>query len=240
MSEYDFLIVGAGLYGATFARLATDDGYKCLVIDRRDHIAGNVYTEDVNGINVHKYGAHIFHTSDKEVWDFANRFAEFNRYTNCVVANYKGELYSMPFNMDTFNKMWGVVTPAEARAKLDEQIALGKVDEPKNLDELKHDILSARTELYKNKRNARKYCRFALEQHTIPFAPHLLFPQFMDDSIEAERNLSMRMNIILLTKCAELWAFGDRISKGMSIEIARARRKGQTIRFFSDDCKEVN
>ena len=135
MSEYDFLIVGAGLYGATFARLATDDGYKCLVIDRREHIAGNVYTEDVNGINVHKYGAHIFHTSDKEVWDFANRFAEFNRYTNCVVANYKGELYSMPFNMYTFNKMWGVVTPQEARAKLDEQIALGKVDEPKNLEE---------------------------------------------------------------------------------------------------------
>ena len=135
MGEYDFLIVGAGLYGATFARLATDDGYKCLVIDRRPHIAGNVYTEDVHGINVHRYGAHIFHTSDKAVWDFANRFAEFNRYTNCVVANYKGELYSMPFNMYTFNKMWGVVTPAEARAKLDEQIALGKVDDPKNLEE---------------------------------------------------------------------------------------------------------
>ena len=126
MSEYDFLIVGAGLYGATFARLATDDGYKCLVIDRRPNVAGNVYTEDVHGINVHKYGAHIFHTSDKEVWEFANKFADFNRYTNMVVANYKGELYSMPFNMYTFNKMWGVVTPAEARAKLDEQIALGK------------------------------------------------------------------------------------------------------------------
>ena len=135
MSEYDFLIVGAGLYGATFARLATDDGYKCLVIDRRPNVAGNVYTEDVHGINVHKYGAHIFHTSDKEVWEFANKFADFNRYTNCVVANYKGELYSMPFNMYTFNKMWGVVTPAEARAKLDEQIAMGKVDEPKNLEE---------------------------------------------------------------------------------------------------------
>ena len=135
MGEYDFLIVGAGLYGATFARLAADDGYKCLVIDRRPNVAGNVYTENVNGINVHKYGAHIFHTSDKEVWDFANKFAEFNRYTNCVVANYKGELYSMPFNMYTFNKMWGVVTPAEARAKLDEQIAMGKVDEPKNLEE---------------------------------------------------------------------------------------------------------
>ena len=135
MSEYDFLIVGAGLYGATVARLATDKGYKCLVIDRRSHIAGNVYTEDVNGINVHKYGAHIFHTSNKEVWEFANKFADFNRYTNMVVANYKGELYSLPFNMYTFNKMWGVVTPAEAQAKLEEQRALGAVAEPKNLEE---------------------------------------------------------------------------------------------------------
>ena len=135
MSQYDFLIVGAGLYGATFARLATDGGYKCLVIDRRAQVAGNVYTENVGGINVHKYGAHIFHTSDKEVWDFANRFAEFNRYTNTVVANFKGEIYSMRFNMYTFNKMWGVITPEEARAKLDEQIASVKIDEPKNLEE---------------------------------------------------------------------------------------------------------
>ena len=135
MSQYDFLIVGAGLYGAAFARLATDGGYKCLVIDRRGQVAGNVYTENVCGINVHKYGAHIFHTSDREVWDFANRFAEFNRYTNTVVANYKGEIYSMPFNMYTFNKMWGVITPEEARKKLDEQIASVKIDEPKNLEE---------------------------------------------------------------------------------------------------------
>ena len=135
MSQYDFLIVGAGLYGASFARLATDGGYRCLVIDRRAHVAGNVYTENVGGINVHKYGAHIFHTSDREVWDFANRFAEFNRYTNTVVANFKGEIYSMPFNMYTFNKMWGVITPEEARKKLDEQIASVKIDEPKNLEE---------------------------------------------------------------------------------------------------------
>lgn len=135
MSQYDFLIVGAGLYGASLARLATDGGYKCLVIDRRDQVAGNVYTENVGGINVHKYGAHIFHTSDREVWDFANRFAEFNRYTNTVVANFKGEIYSMPFNMYTFNKMWGVITPEEARKKLDEQIASVKISEPKNLEE---------------------------------------------------------------------------------------------------------
>ncbi|MBR2524316.1 MAG: UDP-galactopyranose mutase [Clostridiales bacterium] len=135
MSDYDFLIVGAGLYGASFARLATDDGYRCLVIDRRDNIAGNVYTENVHGINVYKYGAHIFHTDDDAVWKFAQRFAEFNRYTNTVIANYNGELYSLPFNMYTFNKMWGVITPDEARAKLDEQIAMCHVDEPKNLEE---------------------------------------------------------------------------------------------------------
>ncbi len=121
MSKYDYLIVGAGLFGAVFAREAADKGYKCLVIDKRPHIAGNVYTENVEGINVHKYGAHIFHTNLKEVWDYVKRFAVFNRFTNSPVANYKGELYSLPFNMYTFNKMWGVVTPDEAEAKIDEQ-----------------------------------------------------------------------------------------------------------------------
>ena len=135
MAQYDYLIVGAGLYGSVFARLATDSGKKCLVIDKRSNIAGNIYTEEVNGINVHKYGAHIFHTSNKEVWDFVNRYAEFNRYTNSPIANYKGEIYSMPFNMYTFNKMWGVVTPEEARKKIEEQMADSKVDEPKNLEE---------------------------------------------------------------------------------------------------------
>ena len=135
MSNYDYLIVGAGLYGSVFARLATDSGKKCLVIDKRDTVAGNIYTEDIGGINVHKYGAHIFHTSNKEVWEFVNKFAEFNRYTNSPIANYKGEIYSMPFNMYTFNKMWGVVTPEEARKKIDEQMANCRVDEPKNLEE---------------------------------------------------------------------------------------------------------
>lgn len=135
MSEFDYLIVGAGLYGSVFARLATDSGKKCLVIDKRDTVAGNIYTEDVNGINVHKYGAHIFHTSNKEVWEFVNKYAEFNRYTNSPIANYKGEIYSMPFNMYTFNKMWGVVTPEEARKKIDEQMADCRVEEPKNLEE---------------------------------------------------------------------------------------------------------
>ena len=132
--KYDYLIVGSGLYGSVFAHEAAAEGYKVLVIDKRPNIAGNVYTEKVEGINVHVYGAHIFHTNNKKVWDYVNRFAVFNRFTNSPVANYKGELYSMPFNMYTFNKMWGVVTPAEAEAKINEQRA-EITGEPKNLEE---------------------------------------------------------------------------------------------------------
>lgn len=133
--KYDYIIVGAGLFGSVFARQATDAGKKVLVIDKRNHIGGNIYTEQVEGISVHKYGAHIFHTNDKEVWSYLNRFTEFNRYTNSPVANYKGELYSLPFNMYTFNKMWGVITPDEAKAKIAEQRAAAGIDEPKNLEE---------------------------------------------------------------------------------------------------------
>lgn len=132
---YDYLIIGSGLYGAVFARQAADAGKKVLVIDKRDHIGGNVYTEKVEGIDVHKYGAHIFHTNNKEVWDYVNQFATFNRFTNSPVANYKGQLYSLPFNMYTFNKMWGVVTPDEAAAKIAEQKAAAGITEPKNLEE---------------------------------------------------------------------------------------------------------
>ncbi len=135
MKQYDYLIVGAGLFGAAFARQAMDAGKKVLVVDRRSHIAGNVYTEPVAGIQVHRYGAHIFHTNDREVWEYLNRFAEFNRFTNSPVANYHGELYSLPFNMYTFNKMWGVVTPAEAEAKIEEQKKACGITEPKNLEE---------------------------------------------------------------------------------------------------------
>ena len=131
---YDYLVVGSGLFGAVFARQATDAGKKVLVIDKRSNIAGNVYTEKVEGINFHKYGAHIFHTNNMEVWNYVNRFATFNRFTNSPVANYKGELYSMPFNMYTFNKMWGVVTPEEAAAKIEEQ-RQEITREPQNLEE---------------------------------------------------------------------------------------------------------
>ena len=133
--KYDYLVVGAGLYGAVFAREAVNAGKKVLVIDKRDHIAGNVYTEDIEGIKVHRYGAHIFHTNNKEVWDYVNRFAVFNRFTNSPVANYHGELYSLPFNMYTFNRMWGVVTPEEAAAKIEEQKKEAGITEPKNLEE---------------------------------------------------------------------------------------------------------
>lgn len=131
---YDYLIVGSGLYGSIFAREATNKGYKCLVIDKRDNVGGNIYTEKVEGINVHKYGAHIFHTNNQKVWDYINQYATFNRFTNSPVANYKGELYSLPFNMYTFNKMWGVVTPEEAAAKIEEQKSEVK-GEPQNLEE---------------------------------------------------------------------------------------------------------
>ncbi|MBQ7345423.1 MAG: UDP-galactopyranose mutase [Oscillospiraceae bacterium] len=133
--RYDYLVVGAGLYGAVFAREATKAGKSVLVIDKRPNIAGNVYTEEVEGINVHVYGAHIFHTNNKKVWDYITQYAEFNRFTNSPVANYKGELFSLPFNMYTFNKMWGVVTPQEAAAKIEEQKKEAGITEPKNLEE---------------------------------------------------------------------------------------------------------
>lgn len=140
MTHYDYLIVGSGLFGATFAYRAKHIGKKCLVIDKRSHLGGNIYCQEIEGINVHIYGAHIFHTSNKEVWDFVNSIVEFNRYTNCPVANYKGELYNLPFNMNTFNRMWPEVhTPAEAQAKIDEQkaeaIAALNGREPQNLEE---------------------------------------------------------------------------------------------------------
>lgn len=162
---FDYLVVGAGLFGAVFAHEAHKRGKSVLVIDRRDHVAGNVYTENVGGINVHKYGAHIFHTSNKEVWDYIQRFAEFNRYTNSPVARYKDELYNLPFNMNTFSQMWGVKTPAEAQKKLDEQkaeaVAALNGREPTNLQEqalslVGHDIYEKLIKGYTEKQWGRK------------------------------------------------------------------------------------
>lgn len=132
---YDYLIVGSGLFGSIFAYEANKRGKKCLVIDKRDHVGGNIYCENIEKINVHKYGAHIFHTSNKKVWEYVNSFVEFNRYTNSPIANYKGELYNLPFNMNTFYQLWKVKTPEEAIAKIEEQVKEAKIEEPKNLEE---------------------------------------------------------------------------------------------------------
>ncbi|MBP5372983.1 MAG: NAD(P)-binding protein, partial [Clostridia bacterium] len=133
--KYDYLIVGSGLFGAVFARKALDAGKTCLIIERRSHIGGNVYTEEVDGVIVHKYGAHIFHTSDEEVWSFITEYAEFNDYINSPIADYHGERYHLPFNMNTFHEMWGVNTAEEARKIIDEQVAKANIKEPKNLEE---------------------------------------------------------------------------------------------------------
>lgn len=165
MKKYDYLIVGSGLYGSTFAYLANQQGKKCLVIDKRPYLGGNIYCEDVEGIHVHKYGAHIFHTSNKRVWDFANSLIPFNRYTNCPVANYKGELFNLPFNMNTFYQMWGTKTPAEAMAKVKEQreevITNMNGHEPANLEEqalflVGHDIYEKLIKGYTEKQWGRK------------------------------------------------------------------------------------
>ena len=159
--KYDFLIVGTGLFGAVSAYLLKKKGYSILLIDKRDHIGGNVYTKNVKGINVHQYGAHIFHTSNKEVWDFVNSFVEFNRYTNSPVANYKGKLYNLPFNMNTFYQMWGVKTPEEAKAKIEEQKKEYHIEDPKNLEEqaislIGKDIYEALIKGYTQKQWGRK------------------------------------------------------------------------------------
>ena len=132
---YDYLVVGAGLFGAVFAHEMNKAGKSCLVIEKRNHIAGNLYTEEIEGIQVHKYGAHIFHTNEKRLWEYVNRFSEFNRYTNSPIANYKGELYNLPFNMNTFYQMWGVTTPQQAREKIKSQIEEAGIKEPANLEE---------------------------------------------------------------------------------------------------------
>ena len=132
---YDYLIVGAGLFGSTVSHILTQHGKRCLVIDKRPHIGGNIYTESINDINVHKYGAHIFHTNDKHVWEYVNSFVEFNRYTNSPVANYKGKLYNLPFNMNTFYQMWGITTPEEAMRKIEQQRKEAGIVDPQNLEE---------------------------------------------------------------------------------------------------------
>ena len=179
MKKYDYLIVGAGLFGAVFAHEATRCGKTCLVIDRRDHIGGNIYTEEVEGIQVHRYGAHIFHTSRKHVWEYINQFTEFNHFINSPIAIYKDELYNMPFNMNTFHQLWGVKTPAEAQAKVQEQIARMHITHPRNLEEqalalVGQDVYEKLVEGYTRKQweeNVRIFRRLSL--NVFLFATHM-------------------------------------------------------------------
>ena len=177
MKKYDYLIVGAGLYGSIFAYEMNKRGKKCLVIDKRNHIGGNIYTEEIEGINVHKYGAHIFHTSNKEVWEYINQFCEFNNYINSPIANYKGEIYNLPFNMNTFNKLWGVRTPREAQEKIEEQKKEYGIVEPKNLEEqaislIGKDIYEKLIKGYTEKqwgRNAKDLPNFIIKRLPVRF-----------------------------------------------------------------------
>ena len=236
MQHYDYLIVGAGLFGAVFAYKAKQQGKKCLVIDRRPHLGGNIYCEKTEGINVHKYGAHIFHTSNKTVWDFVNSIVEFNRYTNSPVANYKGKLYNLPFNMNTFYQMWGVTTPAEATAKIEEQKAeavarmkVQGVTEPRNLEEqaqllIGKDIYEALIKGYTEKQWGRKCTE--LPAFIIKRLPvRLVFDNnYFNDKYQGipiggynvliERLLEgveTRLNCDFFANCEELSALADKI-----------------------------
>ena len=229
MYHYDYLIVGAGLYGAVCAREAVKAGKKVLVIDKRPHIAGNVYTQELEGINVHVYGAHIFHTNNKAVWDYVNQFAEFNRFTNSPVANFRGEIYSLPFNMYTFNRMWGVVTPEEAAAKIEQQRREAGITEPKNLEEqaislVGTDIYEKLIKGYTEKQWGRP-CRdlpafiikrlpvrltydnnyFNALYQGIPMGGYTRMVEKMLDGIE------VRLNVDYLENKAELDALADRV-----------------------------
>lgn len=177
IKKYDYLVVGAGLFGSVFAYEANKIGKKCLIIDRRSHIGGNVYCENIEGINTHKYGAHIFHTSNKKIWNYVNQFVEFNRYTNSPIANYKGEIYNLPFNMNTFNKLWGVITPQEAKLKIEEQVIAASITEPTNLEEqaislVGTDIYSKLIKGYTEKqwgRNATELPAFIIKRLPVRF-----------------------------------------------------------------------
>ena len=227
--RYDFLVVGAGLYGAVFAQQAKKAGKSVLVIDKRPNIAGNVYTQEVEGINVHVYGAHIFHTNDKKVWDYITQFAEFNRFTNSPVANYKGELYSLPFNMYTFNKMWGVVTPQEAADKIEEQKKEAGITDPKNLEDqaislVGRDIFEKLVKGYTEKqwgRDCKDLPAFIIKRlpvrltfdnnyfnalyQGIPLGGYTKMVENLLDGIE------VRLNVDYLQNKAELDAIADRV-----------------------------
>ncbi len=258
---YDYLIVGAGLFGAVFAHEAKKKGRKVLVIDKRSHIGGNIYTEDVNGIQVHKYGAHIFHTSNKEVWDYIQQFAEFNRYTNSPVAVYKGELYNMPFNMNTFNKMWGVTTPQQAQAEIDRQKAEIK-GEPKNLEEqaislVGRDIYEKLVKGYTEKQWGRKATElpafiikrlpvrlvydnnyFNDKYQGIPIGGYTKIIEKMLDSIEVRLNTDYFENKAELTAMANKVLFTGMIDQYYNYTYGELEYR--SLRFETEDLPDVS
>lgn len=262
MAKYDYLIVGAGLYGAVFAHEAAKCGKKVLVIDKRSHIAGNVYTEEMEGINVHVYGAHIFHTNNERVWNYLNQFARFNRFTNSPVANYHGELYSLPFNMYTFNKMWGVVTPEEAQAKIEEQKKAAGITEPKNLEEqaislVGTDIYEKLVKGYTEKQWGRPCkelpafiikrlpVRFTFDNNYfnalyqgIPVGGYTKMVQNMLDGIE------VRLNVDYLENREELNALADKIVYTGAIDAYFGYKLGaleyRSVRFETDILDKPN
>lgn len=262
MERYDYLVVGAGISGAVFAREATDVGRRVLVIDKREHVAGNVYSEDVGGIQCHRYGAHIFHTSMKNVWDYVNRFAEFNNYVNSPVANYRGEMYNLPFNMNTFSKMWGVCTPAEARAKIAEQVAVENIDEPRNLEEqalslVGRDIFDKLVKGYTEKQWGRSCselpasiirrlpCRFTYDNNYfndryqgIPIGGYTAMVERMLDGIEVRVNTDYKELIEREGKVAERTIYCGPIDEFFDFRLGALEYR--SLRFETERLDEEN
>lgn len=260
--KYDYLVVGAGLFGATFAQQAKQHGKSVLVVEKRDHIAGNVYTKEVEGIQVHQYGAHIFHTNNQKVWDYINQFARFNRYTNSPVANYHGELYSLPFNMYTFNKMWGIITPEEAQKKIRQQREDAGITEPKNLEEqaislVGTDIYEKLVKGYTQKQWGRPCnelpsfiikrlpVRFTFDNNYfnalyqgIPMGGYTKMVENMLDGIE------VRLNVDYLAQKEELDALADKVIYTGSIDAYFAHKLGnlsyRSVRFETETLDKEN
>lgn len=261
-NHYDYLIIGSGLYGATFAYFAHKAGKKCLVIDKRVHIGGNIYCENIDEIHVHKYGAHIFHTSNKKVWDFVSQFAAFNRYTNSPVANYHGKLFNLPFNMNTFYKMWGVTTPAEAQAKIEAQKAASGITEPKNLEEqaislVGRDIYETLVKEYTEKQWGRKCTelpafiikrlpvRFTFDNNYfndayqgIPIGGYNKIIEGLLSGIETKTNVDFFEHRAELEKIADKIVFTGKIDEFFGYRFGKLEYR--TVRFESEELDVQN